>query len=330
LPSAVHSVKRTCATRRGSTQCTPRAAAPRGGSTKAAVLRSSRLNGAPGLERRPVEAGADATGEAQASALERAHEQRANAIATAARLGESADHELLLGKTLRLHPVAAAPGAILRLAQLAHHALDRQTAGLAEEGVAAARDVIAVAQGRFRRCGEQPRQLALALVERQVREVRAVEVQEVEGDQAEGRAGAFEQSALQELKRGPPVLGEGDQLAVEQRRLDGQLSCRGEDRREAVAPILAAAREQRRATLLDPTPDAVAVELDLVLATDRRLGLRTPESAAPWRPPPEAWRRSRGPGSDRRHAVPQAQPPPWRCCARRAAAARAPRRDRAP
>src|SRR3954447_10388712 len=76
------------------------------------------------VRQRPgVEPGADLAGVAQDAVLVVADEQRAEADARALRLGEAADHDLLLEEALELEPVTRAAGAVRRIGALGDHAL---------------------------------------------------------------------------------------------------------------------------------------------------------------------------------------------------------------
>ena len=69
-----------------------------------------------------IEARADLPGEDEVVALEISDEQRAQADASALRIGESADHELLRRLALHLQPVRRAAMLVLRIAPFRDHA----------------------------------------------------------------------------------------------------------------------------------------------------------------------------------------------------------------
>src|SRR5215468_11441002 len=113
-------------------------------------------------------------------------EQRTDAGAAALGIGEAADHELLLLDALRLQPAPAAARPVRRVPALRDHALERHAARLPEERLAASHHVIAVAQRWSGIAGlEQGAQRLLALHERNLGEVVAIEVQQVE-DEVDG------------------------------------------------------------------------------------------------------------------------------------------------
>ena len=107
FPSLVHSVNATSQTSCGLTQCALRASAPSGGGSNGQLFCAIDVERPPQLERAFLrEAGADPAAEDQLPAFVVADQQRADARARAFRIGEAADHELLLADALGLDPVA--------------------------------------------------------------------------------------------------------------------------------------------------------------------------------------------------------------------------------
>src|SRR5690606_10944368 len=92
------------------------------------------------------EPGADSASVAQAVALVRAHQERAQPAARARRLREAADHELLVAHALHLQPVPAPPGLVRRIRALGDDALETVPAGLLMEGRTVAHHVVAVTE----------------------------------------------------------------------------------------------------------------------------------------------------------------------------------------
>src|SRR5262249_22158866 len=129
-----------------------------------------------------AEAGADlADVQELAVRVVHAEEQCADPGAPSFGIGKAADDELLLLDTLRFQPAAPAAGFVGGVAAFRHHALEGHAAGVAQESLAVACDVVAVSQ---RRTGaariEHRAQGALALFERSAGEIATIEVDEVE------------------------------------------------------------------------------------------------------------------------------------------------------
>src|SRR4029079_7412557 len=119
-------------------------------------------------------------------------------------------------------------------------------------------------QARVVRLLERSPEQLFALDERQLAQIEAVVEEAVEGLVQAARVAAALQRVLQELKVSHAVISEHGHFTVEQRALHGQRAQGAHDRRQARAPVVAAAREAQRAALLDTRQNAVAVELDLV------------------------------------------------------------------
>src|SRR5207249_1843619 len=87
-------------------------------------------------QRLAVEPGAHLPRVAQVAVLVVTDQQRAEPDARATGRGETADHELLLGRALELEPVAGAGGHVGRVRPLGYEALPAPAAGLPEEHLA--------------------------------------------------------------------------------------------------------------------------------------------------------------------------------------------------
>ena len=112
--------------------------------------------------------------------------------------------------------------------------------------------------------GEELGEEGFALEEREVAEVVAVEVQEVEDEVGEGVLVAILKRGLEVGKACVPVGGEDDDLAVEECGLGGERFEGLGEGLHAVSPVEAAACEELDFGALFASLDAVAVELELV------------------------------------------------------------------
>ena len=110
-------------------------------------------------------------------------------------------------------------------------------------------DVLAVADRR-RRVLEQPLEQRFALDERHARQIPAVEMQQIEGDEHDLGPRA-RQRVLQALKARDAVRVVDDGFAVDERRAARQRARRRRDGFEALGPIVAAARQHRGVAVLD-------------------------------------------------------------------------------
>ena len=139
-----------------------------------------------------------------------------------------------------------------------------------------ARDVVAVAQHAVP-VGETGQRL-LAVDQLAGPQIPAVQVQQVEQEEEQPVVAALGQCRLQVGEAGCAVRAQGDQLAVEQRRLHLRVARpAGGERRQPIGPVMAVAGHQPGLAALDPDQQAVAVELDLAdpaRALRRRLGDR--------------------------------------------------------
>jgi len=227
------------------------------------VAPASFLQAAVELAGHALKSGADLAGVDQAAGvIVRAEQQRAQA--THDRVFVTTDDELLAQQAFDLAPAGVARAATVgRHALLGDDSLEAHLAGLREDPVAVADDVVDVTPCRGRLRAQRRAQPHLALVERQRGQVGPVEVKDVEHEVDELRARAAP-APLHRLKAGAPVGQHRGDLAVEQRASDAQLLRAGDDRGEVIGPLLVAPAEQRDAPVLDQATDAVAVELDLV------------------------------------------------------------------
>src|SRR5207249_723491 len=164
-------------------------------------------------------------------------------------IGVAADHELLPALALDLEPVARAPAPIRPVGLLGDDALEVSGVAGVEELLAALLDVSAVPEDAGAARDQQLQEL-LALGQRHVPEVVAVDLETVEEHGAYGNLPApgrdvarvrQSHAALQSLERAAAVLVEGDDLAIEHGALDGQRRQRFDDLGIARGEVLAAA-----------------------------------------------------------------------------------------
>ena len=221
--------------------------------------------GSQGTDRGLREARADLSGvDERALAVVDTQEERAQAGTRPLGLGEAADDELLLVGALDLEP-AAAPGRLVRLVPpLRDDALEAEATGLAEEALALAHHVTAVADRALPARREEPLERGLAVLQTRGSEVAAVQVEEVEHEVDDRVPPVAGERVLQRLEaRGPVPEHHGD-LAVEEcltrRKGGGGLG----DLRKAGRPIVPVATPERRAAAGEPAEDSIAVELGLV------------------------------------------------------------------
>jgi len=198
------------------------------------------------LQRRVVEACADLPGVAQPVVLPVAHKQGPEVGARSLRRGVAADHELLLGVALELAPVARARGAVRAVRALGHDALEALAAGLAVHPLAV---LVAVRrEADVAPEAQRAAQLGLALAQRQLAHVAAVETQQIEGVEEDGHRLA--PAALEALEARDAALVEGNHLAVDHEvpaRLG--LQCRHELRVVAVHGAVGPRHQPHRAVV---------------------------------------------------------------------------------
>ena len=129
LSYGVHSVKATCTTISGRTQCTRSRGRPVPRGERRRRKREPIEPGPQRAQQRGVEAGADLAGEDQVRSLEVADQQRAEPDAAALRIGEAADDQFLRRLALHLQPVLRPAVLVGRAAALGDHALPTRAAG---------------------------------------------------------------------------------------------------------------------------------------------------------------------------------------------------------
>ena len=173
-------------------------------------------------------------------------QQRAEA-AFLVRRGPADDDEFLPMQAFGLDPRPRPRAAIGSVGELGDHALQALAAHLAEQFVAGADDMLGELEALVVG-GDERSQLLLARDVGKGGEVLAIEVQQVEREQRH-RPGAGDR-VLERREVGAPVL-ERDDLAVDQRRADGEGGGGFGDARELVGPIEAAAGENLGRTAAD-------------------------------------------------------------------------------
>ena len=205
------------------------------------------------------ESGADVSGVDELSALVQPREdERAEPLACALASHPARDSQLLAPPRLDLEPVAAPrSGPIPRVRPLGHDPFEPLGYGHVHQG----RAIVEHVREPYDRAVRDDRvgEACTALVERQVEERPAVELEQVEDKVREPAA-----SLLQEREARPALAVEGDHLAVHHavvvaKRLRERL-------RYGVEPlgqVLAAAAREGRAAAIDASDDAVAVPLHL-------------------------------------------------------------------
>jgi hypothetical protein len=124
-----------------------------------------------------------------------ADEESADSEAAAFGIGESADHELLSLDALRLDPIAMASGAIRLVTSLRDDPFETRLAGVREDRVTIAVDVLRVADASLP-SSKQRAQACLAILERQSFETFAVQAQQIEHEVDERRPRASPEAAF--------------------------------------------------------------------------------------------------------------------------------------
>ena len=159
-----------------------------------------------------------------------------------------------------LDPVVAAAGMIAAVADLGDDALEPDLAGMRVH--LAAVDLEALAELDVG-AGDQLLQMRLALDQRQLPQIVAVEIEQIEGDHHDlGRLAL--QLVLQHREVGGAVGGGHDDLAVDDRRAGADVPSIVGDLLEALGPVVAAPGEDLDRLVGEMDLDPVAVELDLV------------------------------------------------------------------
>ena len=265
-PSRVHSVKPTCATRRGSTQVASALAHRVGERRVVPAQRRQQLGQLP--QRGLREAGADLARVAQPAVLVVAQQQRAQLGPAPPRRGVAADHELLLGRALELEPVAGPAVRVGGVGALGDQALPALPARLAEELLAVA---VAV-RGQANRPAERERapQQALARPQGQRGGVVPGQMEQVE-DVQEHRDLTL--AALLQPREARLLTLEGHDLPVHHEAPGRVAVERGDDLGEARVEAQAVARHQPGAGLVLDRHAPDPVELALVDPVRIREGL---------------------------------------------------------
>jgi len=149
---------------------------------------------------------------------------------------------------------------------LRHDTLERHAAGLLQHQRAVHVEMLAVADrlaGGLRGCQQAPK-LGLALEHRPIAQVSAVEIQQVEDVVDEGVAPALLEGGLQLREIGNAALVLDHDFTVDHGGLGRQLGDCGRDVGKLTRPIEAFAGEQLHVAVIEPSLNAVTVELDLV------------------------------------------------------------------
>ena len=164
-------------------------------------------------------AGADAPGIDQSAIVVIADHQSADRPRQHARRRIAADHEFLGVRAFGLDEGLAAAGAVGRIGALRHDAFERHAAGLLQHQRAVLVEMLAVADHVADAFGlvQQALELRLALAQRQLAQVAAVEMQQVEDVVDEGVAPALLEGGLQHREHRDAALVLDHDLAVDQR-----------------------------------------------------------------------------------------------------------------
>ncbi|MHC2538448.1 hypothetical protein ACVJMY_008017 [Bradyrhizobium diazoefficiens] len=197
---------------------------------------------------------------------------------------QPADHDLMAGPAFGLGPALRPSRPVRRVQLLRHHAFKLELAGRLQHGVAAALEMLDIADlVRFPLlCLQQLLEPRLTLPERKAAIVAAFGEQEIEGKEDEVLGLAIRQRGLERGKVRRAVVVERDNLAVDHGLRQRIRLLR--DGGELVGPVETLAGLQRRLAVLDAKLHAVAIELDLVAPAvagrrtlDRRAELRRDE-----------------------------------------------------
>ncbi len=222
--------------------------------------RRERLEQHPAIRRR--EARPDLAAEPELAVLVDADDERAE-VAGVARPGRpAADDELLLGPDLDLEPGVRAPARLVaRALELGDDALELLRFGGGPEGLALTLDVGREADARMR--PEHALEQALAVLERDVEQQPAIEVEQVERLVDEVRGALVAGPLLEQAEVGATGVVEGDDLAVDDRLLGVDPGRRSQEPREVRLGVLEVAGPRPDLAVVDDRLDAVAVPLDL-------------------------------------------------------------------
>jgi len=239
-------------------------------------LRLQRCEPAPQRSRRLLrESGAHLAGADDApGVVVTPDDQCADAGPRALRIGEAADHELGALQTLRLEPPAVPSRVVRQIAALRHDALEPETAHLGEERRPVADDVLGELQDAVgatvchrrasRPSREEAREDRFPALEREARDVLAVEVEEIEDEVDECRTRAAAEGVLQILEARPAVGSHARDLAVEDCVSHPEASYGIDDLGKARRAVVAGTADEAHVAVVDETADAVPVVLELV------------------------------------------------------------------
>jgi hypothetical protein len=211
---------------------------------------------------RLAESGADAADRHEIPVVVHADQQRAQPRAFAR---PAADHDFVPSAAFRLGPVADAPRTVGRIEALGDDAFEVHATRRFEHVARARFEMIDIADRAL--CAKALRlqqllQQRLALTQRLLAQIMAVEEQEIEREQHEIFDSACGQCGLQRAEVRCAIRVERSNLAVDD--AIGKLGCRGGERLELVGPVQTFARLQRRFVRGDAQLHAIAVELRLV------------------------------------------------------------------
>src|SRR5581483_9074190 len=197
-----------------------------------------------------------------------ADEQRAEFLAAAARLGPSADHELLTPLDLDLHPLARTDRAVRRRAHLADDPFQTALLRQVKELLAVGEDVLRVQHAAIGH--DQLLHQAFPLFERVLPLIPAVRVEQVEDDVRDRRRlrafAPFQLGLLARLQRLKIRLAarvEHAQLAVDDHRDRLERARERGHLPKLVQQVFARARGERDLVFLDRRDRAIAVPLQL-------------------------------------------------------------------
>ena len=178
------------------------------------------------------------------------------------------DDEFLPQRAFRLDPGEAAPAAIGRVGALRDHAFEAHAAGMRQHGLARLGEMLAVAQRRVASASRRAsaRSRCLALDQRLVAQILAVEMQQVEDVEEHAFGAALRQRRLQRREGRHAIVRQHDDLAVDHRLVAVERGQRFGDRARRTCPVQSSPERVNSFTLpsVDMRLHAVAVEFHLV------------------------------------------------------------------
>ena len=193
-----------------------------------------------------------------------ADEQRSQAVARAAGIGEAADDKLGPLPAFDLEPIVAAPADVRPVAAFGNDSFQTLPLGGMEERVAVATHVFRVAQRSSIGRKFQVRELGFALLKRQVARIEAVQKQEIKHHVYDAALLAGTKAILQKLKIADPFVVERHDLTVENRAPQPKLGNRLRQFRESGGPIQIVASFPADIRAVDERQHPVTVEFDFV------------------------------------------------------------------